>query len=120
MVHILKYLLFMTKVPLGNLIKILAPYFNYLYGQKCIRVLGSEQSFGKKISISSSANKGKIFRRERRRISYSTNACHICLFCTNIGKLNHNGFGYMICFEKNGHIRTIDFTKICTGVSNVD
>ena len=62
-----------------------------------------------------SGNKGKIYIYRRR--SYSTNACYLCLFCINIGKLNHNGFGYIICFEKNGQIRTIDFTKIWGNVN---
>ena len=77
MVHILKYLLFMTKVPLGNLIKILAPYFNYLYGQKCIRVLSSMQSFGKKYQSVHQQIKVKYIEEEEE-VTLPMHAIYVC------------------------------------------
>ena len=86
----------MTKVPLGNLIKILAPYFNYLYGQKCIRVLSSVQSFGKKYQSVHQQIKVKYIEEEEE-VTLPMHAIYVC-FASHIGKLNHNE--YMICFEK--------------------
>ena len=67
----------MTKVPLGNLIKILAPYFNYLYGQKCIRVLSSMQSFGKKYQSVHQQIKVKYIEEEEE-VTLPMHAIYVC------------------------------------------